>query len=482
MLLRSVMTTGAGIFSAVILGAITTKIVALLAGPGGLALYGQLRQIGAMLTNVVTVNGGPSLVHGLASADDRERPNLLISVVAVTTCTGCVMVLATLLMAPSVEQWLFSDAAVDMTMTLRVLALVALAGAGSSLIANTLTGLQHFKRLAVLQIAGAAASAAISYPALTYYGGNQIALIIILGANPFTVVMVAIALFLRAGSADWGRGRVSRNHMLGHLRFSLPLLLVGIMQVGVPIFTRAFYIDRWGLETAGWFEASYILGSAYVGLFLQAITTVYLPGLSRETTATGRSKVIGEAFRLALGISAVLITFGFVTRSYLLVLFFSDTFLPARSILWWMLAHDLIKVVAWCFSTLLLSVRDIRAHFTIELMTSAGFVVLVGMYIDQTIEIAGIAYFIMAVLQATILCLYAYWRYGIRLPRRSMLTGVASGLMVAIFAAMSSRSAQSNQVDVAIWAVTSVCFLFLVSSAIDRRQVYEWGRSILPLR
>jgi O-antigen/teichoic acid export membrane protein len=127
--------------SAVIFGALTTKIIAVLGGPAGLALYGQLRQLNAMLISIATVNGGPSLVRGLASMDREERGNFLISAIAVTVFAGCVAILGTMALAPKLEAWMFQGVDADMTMAIRTLALVAIAGTASAVIISTLSGL-----------------------------------------------------------------------------------------------------------------------------------------------------------------------------------------------------------------------------------------------------------------------------------------------------------------------------------------------------
>ena len=66
-LFKGVLAAGFGNLVNILLGVVMTKIVAVTAGPAGIALFAQLRQFGQWQTILASVNGAPSVVNSCTS-------------------------------------------------------------------------------------------------------------------------------------------------------------------------------------------------------------------------------------------------------------------------------------------------------------------------------------------------------------------------------------------------------------------------------
>lgn len=475
-MLRSLLTTSAGTLITAILGALVMKLIALIGGPASVAIFGQLRQILTMATLTAMMNGGPSLITGLAAREAADRDDFLTSIGALTIGATLVAGGVTFLLAPQIAEWAFPDAAGSIDATIRFLPLVMIASTGAAFLGAVLVGRQHFKHLALLQIVGACGSLLVVGPALNILEDETRALLLILAVNPL-VMLAAFAFKIRWSSLGLRLGKIDRAHMSHHLRMSLAMFLVGAIHALTPMIARALYMEHWGLTATGWFEAAYVLGGGYVGLFLHAAGTVFLPRLSQETTPAERTRILADAFRLVMIVGGVLLALGLATRSYLLLIFFSEAFLPAREIIWWMLIYDVLRFGTWCCTILMVSARNYWAYFINELIGAVCFIAVVAALIDQSVEAGGIAYLIAGTVQFVGVFLYATIKYKIRWPKRSFLIGGTISVLIAGFAVANPPSAHSAPLSLLVWAAIAPCVVWALSTAEDRAQAWAWIRA-----
>ena len=81
-LFKGVLAAGFGNLVNILLGVVMTKIVAVTAGPAGIALFAQLRQFGQWQTILASVNGAPSVVRGVGARAAGEQRRFVLAALA----------------------------------------------------------------------------------------------------------------------------------------------------------------------------------------------------------------------------------------------------------------------------------------------------------------------------------------------------------------------------------------------------------------
>lgn len=473
-LLRALFVTGSGSLGTMLLGALTAKIIALVAGPTGIALYGQLRALGQMLALLASVNGNAALVRGIAAREGNEKARYARAAAIVYGGGTVAVVTAVLLLAPVLSRLALASAEPSVVTAVRALAGVAALGALASFVTGTLNGYRAIGRLAAIQVGGSLAAATLAYPLVLW--GRPLAYVCLIAALHLVTSALGIGIILRR---RWWRLRREARSATGglvreHATLALTFLIVGLAGAAAHVALRAIYIEQTGLERAAFFEVSWTLSMSYLMLLLSSFGTYYQPTLAACRTEAEIQRCMKQTFRLSILIGAPLVGFVVAVKPLLITVLYSGEFKPALSIFRWMLIGDYFKIVGWVFGMPLIAFAERRNYFLSEL---AGLAVLVGgvrLLIEEKFEIAGILFLAVQVLYLAYVAGHAHRRYGVRLSRHDLLGAVLGLALVAGLSALTwERASNDVLLPAAVWAAAAAAFLLAATHAQEKRAAFS---------
>lgn len=438
-MVESTIKTGLGQFVGLFLGAISVKLLAVLAGPAGVGLFSILRQLQQTLSAVAALGGQNALVQGLSSREGEDRQRFLVSSFYIFLLAIFVSSSALLFFAEELSVW-----ALDGSHATAIRWLVIPIAMGSFLFyfRGLLIAEMKFGSVAVVNIAVGLGGALAALPVgLAYARGGTDALVLMVGGGVFLGTAAALNSVRRLGgfqsfrdiSFRYFSGASSRKFLL----VALPSLLSIFFTMGSVLIIRRCVVSYAGLEGAGYFDAAWSITAMYLALFLGSLQSWLLPELSQKNTGADIQNVIVKALHFSLLISLPVVTGLIVMKPLVMRVLFSGEFLESLKILRWMQLGDYVRVLGWVISTALVARADMRAFFAAEALWSIAFLILAITLVGAGLEWVGLAYFFAYLIYVFFLLWRLFATHAVRIPIRHVLHWLGGGALVGAVSYLS---------------------------------------------
>lgn len=367
--------TGGSSIASGLLGALGTKIIAAMLGPGSIALLATLQQLRDGAVTVATANGRTALVQGASALDGIERREYLRTVLVLFTSGTLVVATAMLAASGTVARWSRLPASSEALLPW-LAATVALLTAFVYVTA-ILNSLQQIGKLALLQVASPLAATVVAWPLVVEgRAGHPVALILFL-AIPAALSAGAAAIALRGHDlGEWFRGPGqwwSAAAARGFLSISGSMLVSALAATTVLLAVRGSITRHEGPAMTGQFDAAWNISMNQVTLILGSVQAYYFPALAAAGSARERARQIRAMLRVAtLAAVPVIVTLA-ALKPLAVTLLYSPQFAASPGFLRWTLLGDYLKVSSWVLATPMLATRDVGMFLGSDLLTHAIF-------------------------------------------------------------------------------------------------------------
>lgn len=400
--------TGALTFVKMAAGFILGKVVAIYAGPGGLALLGQLQGLNSIFTGITNSPVGPGVVKYTAeNYKDKSfetcypwwRAGLFFSLLS------CLIIIpVSILFSESFAKFLLSSTEYSyLIITTAVFLPFSMMGTLSISIVN---GMRNYKlyisigfiSVIVTTIVMVVFTIKSNLHGALIAGAIQTGLIGIVSLvinvfQPWFKIKAFFGSFSKAHFADmWG-------YMIMALAsaFSLPAALIGI---------RIILVKFCGLQQTGEWQAVWKISEAYLAVITLALATYYLPTISALDNKAQIKAEISTCSRILLPFVIISCVVIFFVKDYIISILFTNEFAAARDLFAVQLIGDFLKVFAWLYSYVLLAKKLTKVFITIEI--SFAFIFIVGTYIFVSLIGVQGANYAYALTYALYLCMVRY--------------------------------------------------------------------------
>lgn len=480
-ILRAVAISGAGSLVTMMLGAITTKIIAVLLGPAGIGLYAQLRQIIQWFVTLATMNGQGSLVRGIACRGGQECKRF-IGVVGATFTIGAVLSSVIIILAsPLIAKGLFAHGDENLIVAIKLIPVAVFSGVAAAFVIGVINGYREIKSLTLIQVAGSLAGAVLAYPIAR--SGHPAAYVVIVSVGYMTVSILGGWLVLRLLQKQ---ARLQKdasfvsNLLREHIGYSSTLLVTGLVGAGSVVLIRTMYIHSGGMAAGGYFDAAWTLSMTYVMLLLSSFGTYYFPTLSSKKTPTEINECVNQVMHVAIVLGTILVSFVVAVKPLLIGILYSEQFEASADLLRWMLVGDYLKVSGWVFGMLLLAFSERKNFFASELLWQGAMVLSVATLIGRTIEIAGMAFLAVNALYLIYVWWHAFRKYEVRIVRRTIALWVIGLVMVLGMSALAwGKDSFPISHLIGAWLFSVALYLIVASNRHERRVAWAWVRARL---
>jgi O-antigen/teichoic acid export membrane protein len=482
--LRSAAVTSAASLVSMLLGAATAKIIAVSAGPSGIAVFSQLRQAGQLVTLFATLNGQNSLIRGIAARESELASDYAVSIGAVFLLGVLLVGGGYLLLAPTVSEFLFPGGDASLRLAVYLVAVLALLGALASYYQGVLNGLRLIRSLAITQVGAAAVAMLVAYPSVLY--GHPAGYIAIVAAGFLAAVVLSASALRQHG---WWLGGLippraacklwDMEAVREHLSFASVTLATGISGAAMLIAIRTLYIHEGGLELGGIFDAAWTISMMYVMVLLSSFGPHYLPTLSGAKNLEEIRLSVTSVFRMAILLGTPLVCAAIVFKPWLVRLLYSEAFSPAVELLRWTMLGDYLKISGWVFGMLLIARTERRRFALSELVWQASMLVAVAYFLRYTHETAGMIYVLANAAYLLYVWRHASLAYGIRIDAKLLhvwLAGLSAALLLTLIAWQDQRSPSLGSLIAYIMLLPA--FLLYSTSADERARLLAILRKV----
>lgn len=356
----------------IIISIIKSKFVALFIGPVGMGIQSLYQSTTDTISASTNLGLNKSSVKTIAAAK-RDGNGLIISqnVTALRRLTLLTGLLGMVVCAGLSSLW--SQASFgnnDYVWPFVVLSTIVLFDQLNKGELALLQGLQQRKELAKANIIGQSLNALITIPLYYYYGVDAIVAAFVMGS---IIAYLISRFFTRKLSLEkvpmsWRETVLYGKEMI-HLGFFLSLQY--LLATVVMWIIRNYVSNVGGLDEVGLYSAGTAIVTNYIGLVFAAIATDYFPRLAATNNNEEMNNAVGTQAELTILLLAPLVIAFLVFIKPVIILLYSDKFLPIENMMYWAVSAVVIQAMGWALSYTLLAKAKPYYFFLNELFSTA---------------------------------------------------------------------------------------------------------------
>lgn len=372
----------------ILAGFVLVKVVALAAGPEGVAQLGQFQNLVAILA---VLSGGMFYtgVTKLVAEKALDRCKALAVVHAsVIASFGafCFVAIAVVVWRDSISSLVLKDS--TFTGFVIVLPIVVFLSVLYGLWLAVLNGFRQVRELVIISIASSVLMIVLTIALALPFGevGAYIAIL----ASPAVVVIFIFASRFRW--QQWLEFCSSAQDLATPYRelarFALMSLVSAVAAPVAQMAMREYLSKTLSMEQAGIWQGVTRISEVYL-LFITSTLSVYLlPKLAQARSKSELGFLLRSILKLAIPASLILGILIYVFRDLLIWLLFTSAFTSMRDLFFLQIVGDMVKILSWVFGYVILVKGSTFVFILSEVIFNLTYPVL-GMLIVPRIGLEG---------------------------------------------------------------------------------------------
>lgn len=372
-IIRNTFLVGGGSVLNLIIGLVRTKIIAVLLGPAGIALFGVFNQLVEVIRSSFSLGLGTSGIRQIAAshaAGDAERVSRVVRTLRLTTwITGGAGGLFTLVSAGWLAALTFGENAAEKQAPIALLGLAVLFLAlktGQGCVVSGTRQLGHYMRIS---LGGSVASVLASVPCVYFLGINGVAPAVVVSFGGTLLVSWWYSRQIPIADASLSRSQAWHEAKL-LVAFGLPIMATGIVGTVSPYIERIIILRHIGVDQLGQYQAAFSLTGVAVTLVLGVMSADFYPRLVAHAAEPARfDDEMNAQIEVALLISAPILMVLSAFALFWVKLLYSSHFIAAAELLPIMCLGVIGRIMASPLRMALLAKHRGKTGFAVEIVT-----------------------------------------------------------------------------------------------------------------
>lgn len=395
----------------ILTGLISVKVIAVYIGPAGIALVGQFQNFIGIMNSISSAGIFSGIVKYTAEYRDNIEAkkkiwsNALFLFVMINIPLSVLMIF----FSTYLSEKLFHTEKYWSVFIIYAFTLVFFTLYG--FLTSILNGQKEIKRLITLNIFSSVLGLIITVSLvlkLGIYGA------LISGIISQSIVFFIALLFVRKSS--WFslflfKFAFDKQWIKKLLNYSGMSFISIILAPFSQIYLRNYIINKFGWDAAGWWQAVWRISDVYLMIVTMSLSIYYLPRLSEIKDKLELKKEILNGYKFLLPVTIIMAVGIFISRKFIILLLFSDKFMPMENLFLFQLIGDVLKITSWLLSYLMIA----KALTKIFIISEIFFVftwLLLAIFFMNLYGIIGITIaFASNYLLYTIFCIIYFSKY-----------------------------------------------------------------------
>ena len=355
---------------------ILNKILAVYVGPSGYAIIGQFQNFTQIITTFAGGAINTAVIKYTAEYYENESKQRAIWRTAGSIVLVFSIFIALMILVFQKQLSIYIFQTIEYQSVFVWFAIFLLFFNFNALFLAILNGKKEILRLVLANIAGSLFSLIITGLLAVKFGlyGALVALSI----YQSTAFIVTLSLCYKA---DWFKftylfGKIDPVVAKNFAGFAMMALTSAVCIPVSQIVIRLYLSDEFGLKYAGYWEAMIRLSAGYLMLVTATLSVYYLPRLSELSLVEDIKKEIYLGYKIIFPVALLGAIVVYILRDWIIVLLFTDSFLPMRELFLWQMIGDSLKIGSWILAYLMLSKAMTKLFISTEIIFS---IMLVGL-------------------------------------------------------------------------------------------------------
>ena len=349
----------------IVAGIFTSKAIAIFIGAEGLALIGNFNNFIKAIQSFSALGFYKGLVNSIAKL--KEEHEELSKVLSTTFYLGFLSTMLFSLLcyynASYINNIIFPSI-YDYTYVVEILAITLPFYSLNLFCFSIMNGFSKYKFLLIINIIGQVAGLLVTL--LLIWQDNIDGALVAIAITPALVFLITlVGILFRKNFISLVKITQVTSSVLNKLGpYSIMALTSAVALPLVMIFIRNHITLEIGLKEAGYWEAVNRISDYYL-MFVNSLIALYLvPKLTKTDTKKAFRKEIMTFYRNLLPYFGALLLFMYFLRKYVLLLVFSEEFMPAQELFFWQFLGDFIRVLGMVIAYQFLA-KKMFSHFII---------------------------------------------------------------------------------------------------------------------
>ena len=353
----------------VLIAIVRSKIIAVLLGPTGIGINSLLNSTTGFIAVLTSFGLGTSAVKNVAGVNGTGNAKRIATIVIVLRrlvwITGLLGAIVTIVLSPWLSQLTFGNK--DYTLAFIWISGTLLLNQISTGQGVVLRGMRKLNYMARSSLSGSVIGLLVSVPIYYKWGID--------GIVP-AIIVTSIASLLRtwyfARKVKIENVEVSKETTIiegkDMLKMGFMLSISGLYVLAKNYGLRAYISNLGGLEQVGLYSEGFAIVNTYVGMVFTAMSTDYYPRLSAISHDNSKARqLVNEQAEVAILILAPIIAGFILFISWVVILLYSNRFLPINEMIQWAALGMFFKASSWSVAFLFLAKGDSKVYLGNEL-------------------------------------------------------------------------------------------------------------------
>jgi len=363
----------------VIAGFFINKVIALYAGPAGLALVGQLQNFSSIM--MTFANG--AITQGIIKytaeyrEDIEEKSKFFSNAIIITlTCSLVIGIFLNVFSSYLSETILKSS---EYSSVFIIFGFTIILFSLNTLLMSILNGEKEIKKFIIVNILSNLILLLIT--SLLIYSFGLIGALYALVTNQSLIFFVTLSFVLKSSwfNFKYFKKGFDKKNAIKLGKYSLMALTTAITLPVSHLIIRNYIGETISWDAAGYWQGIWYISSMYLMVITASLSVYYLPRLSEIKNNKELKKEIINGYKIIIPIVTILALGIYLFRELIITIAFSEKFIPMLNLFKWQLIGDVIKIISWLLSYVLLAKAMTRIFIYTEILFNTSFVI--GAYI-----------------------------------------------------------------------------------------------------
>lgn len=353
----------------ILIGFISSKVIAVFVGPSGMALVGNLRNFVTSIESIATLGFQNGIIKYVAEYESEPKKNeaflstIVISILSITLLLSCCLFFASDYLNDKIMGVNFRYQAVFRTLALCLPWYIA-----SMFLVTVLNGFGEFRKVIRINIYGNIVGLFLSV-VLIYKWSEFGALLSVIMAPTILFFITLFFVnskisFLKVSLKQFDFGIIKNL-----AEYSLMALVSAVLGPLVYLLIRNNIIQKLGYESAGFWEAMLRISSYYL-LFLSTILTVYfLPRLAKSASNKETKKIFWSYFKGIFPVFFLGLIVLYLLKEWIIPIILTRSFQPVSELFFWQLLGDAFKALSLILGYQFFAKKMTKAFIVTELFS-----------------------------------------------------------------------------------------------------------------
>lgn len=369
---------------------IINKVIAIYVGPSGLAIVGQLQNF---MELIVTFSNGAitnGIVKYTAEYQTIEQKQKIFSSSIVISLI-CSLIISIFLFGFSeyLSELILKD--IQYSSVFVVFGATIFLFALNTILMSILNGQKEIKKYVLVNIASSIFS--LFFTSFLIMQLNLMGALYALVVNQSVIFFVTLTFVIKSNwfKLEYFKQGLDKESLLKLSKYSLMAITSALTVPISHLIIRNYISENLGWEEAGYWQGIWYISTMYLMLVTTSLSVYYLPRLSEIQDNGELKKEVFNGYKIIMPIVIVVSILIFLLKEYIVLIAFSDKFMPMMELFAWQLIGDVIKIASWLLAYLMLAKAMTKVFIYTEVGFSALFVLL-SIYFINTFGLIGITY------------------------------------------------------------------------------------------